>query len=395
MGLGKLKGVKIIGVVCVLLLLLYGLVWVSPYKYLIKGVRLTYLVGESSASYLDWKGFSTRVISNNPENKIIQPVATNNKSVELSKVLEAMLTKTEAGSYLVYRNDTLVCEKYFGPISDTTKQNSFSMAKSITTLLVQKAIQEGYINSWDDKVKKYVPWLSGPFADSLTLRHLSTMTAGLNWDEGYASPFGITAKVYYSDNVEGVMRTIDVLKKPGEEFQYQSGSTQLLSFVLQAAIQNTKTLPKYGQISDYASEKLWKELGMEASALWSLDRQDGKELGFCCVNAISRDFGKLGLLALHQGKTATKSIIDSTFFSLASKPYKSENYGHSFWLSGTENAVPFYYYQGLKGQYICIIPSKNMVVVRTGNGIDRRGKQLIFECVKTYVNEAVALFGQK
>jgi CubicO group peptidase (beta-lactamase class C family) len=148
-------------------------------------------------------------------------------------------------------------------------------------------------------------------------------------------------------------------------------------------------------VSEYASEKLWKELGMEASALWSLDRQDGKELGFCCVNAISRDFGKLGLLALHQGKTATKSIIDYTFFALASKPYKSENYGHSFWLSGTENAVPFYYYQGLKGQYICIIPSKNMVVVRTGNGIDRRGKQLIFECVKTYVNEAVALFGQK
>lgn len=395
MGLGKLKGVKIIGIVCVLLLLLFGLVWVSPYKYLIKGVRLTYMVGESSASYLDWKGFSTRVISNNPENKVVQPISTNIKSVVLSNALDAMLSKTESGSYLVYRNDTLVCEKYFGTISDTTKQNSFSMAKSITTLLVQKAIQEGYITGWDDKVKKYLPWVSGAYSDSLTLRHLTTMTAGLNWDEGYASPFGITARAYYTDNIEGVMRTIDVVEAPGVRFQYQSGSTQLLSFALQAALQNAQNLPKFSQVSDYASEKLWKELGMEASALWSLDRQDGKELGFCCVNAISRDFGKLGLLALHQGKISTKSIIDSAFFVLASKPYKSENYGHSFWLSGTENAVPFYYYQGLKGQYICIIPSKNMVVVRTGNGIDRRDKQLIFECVKTYVNEAVALFGHK
>ncbi len=394
MGFGKLKGVKIIGVVCVLLMLLYGLVWVSPYKYLIKGVRLTYMVGESSASYLDWKGFSTRVISNNPEKKVVQPISTNIKSVVLSKDLNAMLTKTESGSYLVYGNDTLVCEKYFGPITDTTKQNSFSMAKSITTLLVQIAIQEGYINGWDDKVKKYLPWVSGAYSDSLTLRHLTTMTAGLNWDEGNASPFSIAAKAYYTDNIEGVMRTIDVVENPGAKFQYQSGSTQLLSFVLQMALQKGKNLPKFNQVSDYASEKLWKALGMESGALWSLDREGGKELGFCCLNAISRDFGKLGLLALHSGKMSGVSIIDSAFFVLAIKPYKSENYGHSFWLSGTENAVPFYYYQGLQGQYICVIPSKNMVVVRTGNGIDRVNDQLIFECVKTYVNEAIKTFGK-
>lgn len=395
MGLGKLKGIKIIGIICILLLLFLGLVWVSPFKYLIKGVRLTYMVGESSASYLDWKGFATRNIDNNPENKLIQPTSSTYKSVQLNQTLTEMLNKTESGSYLVYRNDTLVCEKYFGPITDTTKQNSFSMAKSITTLLVQKAIQEGYIQGWDDKVKTYLPWVAGMYSDSLTLRHLATMTAGLNWDEGYASPFGITARAYYTDNIEGVMRTIDVVEQPGMKFQYQSGSTQLLSFVLQAALQNSSELPKYTQLSEYASVKLWKELGMESSALWSLDRQDGKELGFCCVNAISRDFGKLGLFALHYGKMGGKSIIDSAFFSLASTAYKSENYGHSFWLSGKENAIPFYYYQGLKGQYICVIPSYNMVVVRTGNGIDRRNQQMIFECVKTYVNEAVALFGKK
>jgi len=406
--------------------ILYGVLSISPYKYLIKGIKLTYLQGTNSAHFTDWYGFDTRLIPNGSQVSDLYKVS--DKNIQLSDTLRSVLEETESGSYLVFRNDTLVYEEYFNGFTDTHRLNSFSMAKTVTTLMVQKAIELGYIQSWDEKVKSYLPWLTGPFAEEVTLRNLSTMTAGLDWNENYISPFSITAQAYYSDDVEGIMRGLGIVEKPGEKWQYQSGSTQLLTFVLREALRSPKIkvnkpiemdssfkttvqlnqlkneinsseiseyrdLKKYNSVSEFASEQIWIPLGMEAPALWSLDRETGSELGFCCLNAVSRDFGRLGLWVLNHGKWAN-ARIDSSFLELASKGFKDKRYGHSFWVS-SETPIPFYYFQGLNGQYICMIPSQNMVVVRTGKHIKRmENDNLIFTCVKTYVSEAVRLFGQ-
>ncbi len=145
----------ILGIAAVLL----GVVWISPFGYLIKGVRLTYLIGEKSANYLDYKGFETREVANDPSRVsqiAISPVA---QSVELSAKLSEMLQRTKSGSYLVFRNDTLVCERYFEPVADSVITNSFSMAKTITCLMFEKAIEEGKVASWDEPVRKYLPWV--------------------------------------------------------------------------------------------------------------------------------------------------------------------------------------------------------------------------------------------
>lgn len=408
-------------------MVLYGVLYFSPYKYLIKGIKLTYLQGTNSAHFTDWYGFDTRVIPNG--SKISSLPKSFDSRIQLSDTLRNMLEETESGSYLVFRNDTLVYEEYFNGFTDTHHLNSFSMAKTFTTLLVQKAIELGYIQSWDEPVKKYLPWLTGPFSDAVTLRNLSTMTAGLDWNENYVSPFSITAQAYYTDDIEGVMRGLSIINKPGEKWKYQSGSTQLLTFVLREALRTpgghrkplqmdtsfttqiegvklekeatsvtkidlSMPLKEYANISEFASEVFWEPLGMEAPALWSLDRKSGNELGFCCLNAVSRDFGRLGLWVLNNGKWG-EATVDSAFLNLASKPYKDNRYGHSFWISN-ETPVPFHYFQGLNGQYICIIPSYNMVVVRTGKHIKRmEGDNFIFTCVRTYVSEAVRLFGAK
>ncbi len=401
-------------------LVIYGVLYFSPYKYLIKGVKLTYLQGTNSAHFTDWYGFDTRVISNGSDALDVTKVPKSDKEVVLSDTLLGMLEETESGSYLVYRNDTLVHESYYNGFSDTHHLNSFSMAKTFTTLLVEKAIELGYISSWDAKVKSYLPWLKGPFSDQVTLRHLSTMTAGLDWDEHYTSPFSITAEAYYTEDIESVMRNLEIINEPGKTWKYQSGATQLLTFVLREAIRKPgnfarepiqmdssiktmvrlnelqksvlRPLNEYKTVSEFASEYVWKPLGMESTAMWSLDHANGNELGFCCLNAISRDFGRLGLWMLHEG-TWGNARVNSSFVALATKPFKDNRYGHSFWISN-ETPVPFYYFQGLNGQYICIIPSKNMVVVRTGKKIKRmEGDNLVFSCVRTYVSEAVRLFG--
>ena len=385
---------------------LVGVVWLSPYGYLIKGLRMTYLIGEKSANYLDYKGFDKREVANDPERVSVLAVTEDAGTVELSSALREMLKRTNSGSFLVFRNDSLVCERYFEPVADTVMTNSFSMAKTITCLLFQRAIEEGKIASWDEPVRKFLPWVGkaavekGEAVDgvspdqmeanaaALTLRHLITMSAGLQWNESYQSPFGITAKAYYGSDIEATMREVPVVVMPGTQFEYQSGSTQLLGLVLEQVTGK--------HLSDLASDWLWKPLGMEASAYWSLDKANGRELNFCCVNARSRDFGRLGLMVLHNGK----GLVDSGFLAMARKPFEMGGkvlvpfYGHSFWL-GSVDGVDFQFFNGLKGQYIVVIPSKNMVVVRTGHGVVKPADGgRIFDCVKLYVGEAVRMFGR-
>ena len=370
------------------LVIFSALVYLSPYRYLIKGISLTYLKGEKSANYLDWKDFDLRKMQNNPDKIYKIPTKTYAKTNVLDKKLLDMLTNTNSGSYIVVKNDTIVSEHYFNGITDSSQTNSFSMAKTITTLLVQKAIQDKLIGSWDDKVIDYLPWLKGEFAKDLTLRNLSTMTAGLDWDENYLSPFSVTAKAYYSNDVEAVMKTVAVTKKPGENFHYQSGSTQLLGFVLKKALDKSG---KYKSVSEFAQVNLWNKIGAEYPAFWSLDAENGKELTYCCFDATTRDFAKLGQLVLHHGKSAWgESIIDSSFLEMAQQPYKSANYGHSFWI-GEVDGIKFPYFQGLKGQYIAIVKNENAVIVRTGNGIDKSHGMPVFDCIKTYVSEGVKL----
>ena len=255
---------------------LVGVVWLSPYGYLIKGLRMTYLIGEKSANYLDYKGFDKREVANDPERVSVLAVSEDAGTVELSSALREMLKRTNSGSFLVFRNDSLVCERYFEPVADTVMTNSFSMAKTITCLLFQRAIEEGKIASWDEPVRKFLPWVGkaavekGEAVDgvspdqmeanaaALTLRHLITMSAGLQLNESYQSPFGITAKAYYGSDIEATMREVPVVVMPGTQFEYQSGSTQLLGLVLEQVTGK--------HLSDLASDWLWKPLGMEAPA---------------------------------------------------------------------------------------------------------------------------------
>jgi CubicO group peptidase (beta-lactamase class C family) len=354
--------------------------YLSPYGYLLKGIRLTYLSGKASAHYYDKGDFDLRKVETSNTISSLPKSQYYNKA-DLTNELKDMLAKTNSGSYLVLRNDSIIAEHYFGEHTDTTGSNAFSMTKSIITMLVQIAIQEGKINSWDDKAIKYLPWLKGPYAKDLTLRHLSTMTAGIDWEEHYKNPLGVTAKAYYGDDLDGLMKTITVIKKPGEIYKYQSGSTQMLAMALKTATgENTAV---------YASEHLWKKIGAEHSAYWHLDKDNGTEICYCCFNAVSRDFARLGVLMAHRGM----GILDSTFFNQAIQPYKAKHYGHSFWIA-SEVPNPFYFMHGMQGQFVAVVPKHNLVVVRTGAG-EQKGEMPVPECIQVYVNEAVKLFGRK
>ena len=327
----------------------------SPYGYLIKGVKGAYFDGHTSAHIYDRKHFSQREIpSLNP-----QPFPHADEKWSLNAQTREALEGFDTRGLVVLKDQQVVLEEYWEGHSAQTISNSFSVSKSIITLLVQIAIQDGYINSWDDPITTYVPEYKIPEGVSIpTLRHFSTMTAGMQIKENYKNPFSKTAKLYYHDDVAEVALSTPPGKfDAGTKWEYQSACTQMLGIALTRAVSES--------ISSYANRELFTKLGFETDATWHLDHKGGLELAFSSLNATTLDFSKIGQLVLNHGKVGKFEVIDSTFLSMAVQGYKSPSYGYGFWIY-PETQGKIYGSRGMLGQIIMVVPEHNLVVTRTG-----------------------------
>lgn len=336
--------------------LVVAVAYATGNSYLVKGVWASYLHGYNSASIGDAQFFETHKVESNPRFTAWALSEQYNK-VPLSSELESMLERVKTVAFLVIKRDSILTEKYWEKYSDSSRSNSFSMAKSITTMLAQVAIQKGIFKGWEQKVNTILPNVKGQYANQLELWHLSTMSSGLDWDEQYKDPFSVTAKAYYGNDVAQLMSTLPIINEPGKEFNYQSGSTQLLGQCLIAATGKP--------LAELAAEWLWKPLQAEHAAAWHTDER-GMELAYCCFNSNARDFARFGKMMLHQGNWNGVQILDSSFVQKATAPALSPAYGYSFWLDDSHGTKVFYQ-RGILGQYIITIPEYQTVVVRLGH----------------------------
>lgn len=361
-----------------------AIMYLLGYAYLFSGISKTYLRGKSSANIDDGKLFSSNLIATKTP-KLWEEALEYNKT-ELPKNIVDDLIQSNTASFLVVKNGKLVHEQYWNGYNQLSKTNSFSMAKAVTVMLLGKALEEGKIKSIDDKFSDYFKeFKNKKFADKLTLKNLAQMEAGLNWDEDYKNPFLPNAKAYYGKSLIDTTFSRNFKENPGERFEYQSGSTQLLGFAVKKAINQS--------LASYLSEKLWIPLGMEQNADWSTD-ESGMEKTYCCIHSNTRDFAKLGQLFLDNGKADDQQILNLDFINQMKSPTRNseDTYGMGFWINN-DNPIKHYYFLGLQGQYIIMVPEHNMVIVRTGsyNNLPKtdRGRP---DQVKFLVNEAVQLF---
>ena len=221
------------------------------------------------------------------------------------------------------------------------------------------------LKSVNQKVCDFLPDFCEGRNTEVTIKNLLTMSSGLNWTENYYNPIGQTAEAYYGNDLKDLVMNLKVVETPGKVFKYHSSCTQILTFVLERATGQT--------ISEYVSEKLWKPLGAKHPALWNIDKKDGDEKAFCCINSNARDFARLGKLYMHNGNWNGLQIIDSSYVKTATsvadlldeKGNKNVNYGYQFWLAERQG-LSVYCARGLLGQYVICIPEKNMIVVRLG-----------------------------
>jgi CubicO group peptidase (beta-lactamase class C family) len=340
----------------------------------------------------DYKIFDNRVVHND------RPIPWQKDPMyNIQKISAEYIQKFDTfgtTAFVVIRDNKLIHEEYWDGTSDTTRSNSFSAAKSIISLLIGCLLDEGKIKSVEQPVTDFLPGFKNSNGFTLRIKDLLTMSSGLDWDEGYSSLFSPTTEAYYGSDLSSQMLDLTVVSEPGKKFEYQSCDTQLLGMIVGSASGKS--------VSEYASEKLWKPLGAEHPALWSLDRKDGIEKAYCCFNSTATDFARIGQMVLDSGQFNNRQIVSQPYILQATAPASylvGEDkkacyyYGYHFWVVN-HKGHKVAYARGILGQYIFIIPDLNAVVVRLGT---IRSKEYLNHAPKdvfTYLDAAFELMGE-
>mgnify|MGYP003327519525 FL=1 len=342
---------------------LIALIYAFNIEYLIKGVRTIYLTGNNTAFISDYEYFDNREIKSvNP-----QPWALHKKynMISESDTLKKLNIDGKTKSFLVIKNDSILFEKYYDGHSKNSLSNSFSVAKSIVTSMMGRAIMEGKIKGLDQPVSDYFEQYKSGLASGVTVGDLAAMSSGMDWSEKYYSVINITSESYFTDDLRSVILRQKIIDKPGQSFRYSSGDTQLLGMVIEKATGLSLT--------DYLTEKFWKPMGAENTALWQLDSDEyGMEKAYCCIASTARDFARFGKLYINKGMWGDQVILDSSFVELATKPVfeKSPYYGYGWWLYNYEGEKVFTM-NGHRGQFVISFPEENIIIVRQGDYNER------------------------
>lgn len=362
------------------LILIVGIVllaYLTDYEYILKGVRVVYLTGHTTAYIDDATHFENDEIapSSHP-----QPWAehTDYNTTLPTNRLKSFNEQLGTVAFLVIKNDSVWFENYADGYEKTSQTNSFSMAKSITTALLGKAIKDGFIKSLDQPVSDFYAQFQGSV---MTVGDLSSMASGLNWDESYTSPFSVTARSYYDDDLAETILGLEVQETPGVSFKYLSGNTQLLGMVIQKATR----MP----IAQYLQQSFYEPMGFEHPATWQVDDANNRlAKTYCCIASNARDFARFGKLFKDQGRWEGEQILDSTFVAKSIQPRfkNSPEYGYGFWLSD-HLGKDIFVMRGILGQYVIAIPEDDLIIVRLGHQRGTRNGKPFTEDFYVYVEE--------
>ena len=301
---------------------------------------------------------------------------------------DRFLSSNDTLGFVVVHQDRLVYERYFAGSDRTTLQTSFSVAKSILSTLIGIAIDEGRIGSIDDPVTEYVPELlerDTRFA-RITLGDLLSMSSGIRYEEpDVPVPWGDDVETYYGVDLRRAALEDTVIEgPPGEVWHYNNYHPLLLGLVLERATGTT--------VSAYASSRLWRPMGAESDASWSLDSErsgfEKLESGF---NATPVDYARFGLLSLHGGETAGTQIVSEDWVEAATAADTTTDpagdYQYFWWL---DTARPGRFYAlGNLGQYVYVAPDADVVIVRNGRdwGIENLAWVAVFRQIADRLSE--------
>jgi CubicO group peptidase (beta-lactamase class C family) len=285
--------------------------------------------------------------------------------------LNAFMASQGAAGVLVLHDGRIRLERYAQGHSATSRWTSFSVAKSVTSILVGAAIRDGAIAGLDANITDYVTGLRGTAYDGVTVRHLLTMTSGVAWNEDYNDPnsdiqrFTRYVPVPGLDANVGFLRSVRREAAPGTRWVYKTPETNLLGVLVIEATRKP--------LATYLSEKIWGPYGMEQDATWLTDHV-GHEQGGCCLQATLRDFGRIGQFMLDGGRVNGQAVAPDGWVEASTRTQQVTGigglgYGYQWW---TRDGGRFEA-RGLYGQLIHVDPARKLVIVMVGSWTEPTG----------------------
>lgn len=274
--------------------------------------------------------------------------------------LRQLMDEHRVRSVLVLHNGRIRLEQYVSPAAASTRWNSFSIAKSITSTLVGAALKDGSIHSLDDPITRYIDGLRGSAYNGVTVRQLLSMTSGIRWNEDYTDPDSDVARMYARTPADGLGMTVSYVRSlpreapAGTRWVYKTSETNLVGVL----VSNATGRP----LADYLSEKIWRAYGMERDAEWMVD-DAGEEQGGCCLAMTMRDLGRFGQFILDGARINGQPIVSDTWLDEATRNQvpagANGNYGYQWWPrdDGTVEG------RGIYGQLLHIDRARRLVIV--------------------------------
>jgi CubicO group peptidase (beta-lactamase class C family) len=295
----------------------------------------------------------------------------NSRTLDLNTLLES----TGTLAFLVIKDDTILYEDYFNGNQRDSIVTSFSIAKSVTSLLIGRAIDDGYIEGLDDPVTEYIPELleTDPAYQHITLGHLLSMKSGIAFKDTDI-PWHDKSRAYYHPNLREVVTNLPISNAPGEEFVYNTFNPIILGIVIERATGQS--------VVQYFETSFWQQLGMEYDASWSIDSEaDSMAKMESGLNARAIDFAKIGRLVLHRGNWNGNQVVSESWIedstkidpnNLVSKFGDNLYYQNGWWIVGPSDSDRYTIEGwGHLGQYLYIFPEENMLVLRFGTELGK------------------------
>jgi CubicO group peptidase (beta-lactamase class C family) len=305
----------------------------------------------------------------------------------------------ETRAVIIVHNGRIVAERYGTAFDDKSKLNSWSMAKSVTAALVGIALGDGKLKL-DDPLNEPM-WDDGDPRRNITIAQALHMSDGLRWrEDGYDDPIeNDAAKMLFGSGRENIVEYVASRPQefpPGQKWRYSSGTTNLISAAVGRAVAPRSIRDASGQegLRNFMYDRLFRPIGMTNTAA-EFDLA-GNFYASSLIQATAQDFARFGLLHLRDGVWDGKRILPEGYVDFVRTATTSEgasSYGAHWWLSlpnkaGLLKDGPYDSFEahGFQGQFIAVIPSKDLVIVRLGMMSGEKGWDNLAAWLQPIVN---------
>ena len=287
------------------------------------------------------------------DSEAIAEVTWQGKKVTFDEFLAA----TQTNAFLVVRDGKITYEKYLNGKTESTVLPSYSVAKTMTSLVIGQLIDEGVLRESDTFVSILPTFKAGTSFDKVTIKDLLDMNSGIGVSDNYPSgPSGwgvAIAQMYATTDMNFFINNNRKMREePGTFPEYRSVNTQMLGLIIQEVTGN--------KLANEFSDRIWKLVGADYDATWNVDKVGGHEKAFCCFNATARDYARVGVALMDD----RSGVASPAWTARLSTPVVTLDYG---WGYSAQMWHPFpgvNLMMGLHGQYIYQDKANNTVIVK-------------------------------